>query len=48
MSSSPVPYCRRFKVWVVAALVIFVALYFTVVGLYAGSGDVVTSGGSET
>lgn len=46
--SSPAPSRRRTVLWTVACVVVFAALYATVVGLYAGSGDIVTSGEGET
>lgn len=48
MSSRPAPSRRRSVLWSVVSVVIFAALYATVVGLYAGSGDVVASGEGET
>ncbi|MFS0794470.1 DUF4436 family protein [Microbacterium sp. 1P10AE] len=46
--SSSAPSRRRTVLWTVACVVVFAALYATVVGLYAGSGDIVTSGEGET
>lgn len=48
MSSDPGSSRRRPILWFVASIVLFAALYATVVGLYAGSGDVVASTGGET
>lgn len=48
MSSGPGSSRRRPILWSVASIVLFAALYATVVGLYAGSGDVVASTGGET
>ena len=47
MSSGPGSSRRRPILWSVASIVLFAALYATVVGLYAGSGDVVASTGQE-
>lgn len=46
--NSPAPSRRRPILWIVVCVVVFAALYGTVVGLYAGSGDVVTTGEAET
>jgi hypothetical protein len=46
--SSPAPSRRRTVLWAVACVVVCAALYATVVGLYASSGDVVASGEGET
>ncbi|SIS09467.1 DUF4436 family protein [Microbacterium sp. RURRCA19A] len=45
--STPVRSRRRSLLWIVGSVAAFVALYATVVALYAGSGDVVGSGGEE-
>ena len=42
------PSRRRSILWTIAAIVVFVALYVTVVGLYAGSGDVTAQREGET
>ncbi|MGL1344686.1 hypothetical protein ACSTKE_00260, partial [Vibrio parahaemolyticus] len=46
--SSPASSRRRPVLWTVGSVVLFVALYATVVGLYAGSGDIVGSADGET
>ena len=45
--STPVRSRRRSVLWIVGSVLAFVALYVTVVALYAGSGDVVGSGAEE-
>lgn len=45
--STPVRSRRRPVLWIVGSVLAFVALYVTVVALYAGSGDVVGSGAQE-